>query len=311
MTAQEYLNHLRARGRKETTIESYLASIRVCESCLTEGGLSTDPYEINEDSFFYLRNNLCMKETSMQTRMRGYASYIEWVTGVNWMKRAKVLWNPLHYDVVFITKEDYARLLCFSFYSPHVRMMLLLGGLMGLRRTEMVNIKMQDLHGDRITIHGKGHGAEGNVQDQHIPKEMQAEIRHYLAWRKAKLEADGKTTDYFLIFLEKYGHVSLPDCRKAALSFVFMRLTEETGIHVTPHSLRRLFATTLYDDGNGADIKTIAKLMRHANPNVTWRYIQQSERKFEEASDNVVSGLGLVLNMGKTMLEIPETFTPF
>ncbi len=310
MTAEDYLNYLRARGRKQTTIEGYTAAIKACEKCLAEGGMRIRPEEINEDTFYFLRNNLGMKETTMQVRMRAYSQYIEWATGINWMKRAKVLWNPLQYDVVFISKDQYSELLCFSFYSPHIRMMLLLGGLMGLRRTEIASIKIGDLRPDKIIIHGKGHGEEGNVQDQHIPKEMVPEIQHYLSWRKKKLEEDNIVTDDFIIFTEKYGHVSLPEYRNAAISWTFKKLSEDTGIRVTPHSLRRLYATTLYNDGNGADIKTIAKLMRHANPNVTWRYIQQNERKSDEISDGIVRNLGVVLNMSSTMLKYPETSTP-
>lgn len=294
MNSEEYLDFLRSRGRKETTIESYRASIRVCERCLEAGGFPTDPEKVNEESFYYLRTHLDLKETSMQTRMRAYSQYIEHITGKNYIKRAKLLWNPLSYDVQFISREQYNELLCFSFRSPHIRMMLLLGGLMGLRRTEMASIKMEDLGPDSIRVHGKGHGEEGNIQIQHVPKEMQQEVRTYLKWRKEKLQQDNVETDWFLIFTEKYGHVSLPKNRKAAVSWTFAAFSERAGIEVTPHSLRRLYATTLYN--SGVDIKTIAKLMRHANPMVTWRYIQQNEMKTIQISDSIVSNLGLSLN---------------
>lgn len=298
-----YLDHLRSRGRKETTLDGYKAAIRACEKCLTDGGLSVRPEDIDELSMYFLRDHLMMKETTMQTRIRAYSQYIEWVTGTNPQKRAKLLWNPMTYDVVRIDSDQFAQLVSFSFSLPHVRMILLLGGLMGLRRAEISAIKVSDIHGDSITIHGKGHGVEGNVQDQHIPRQLLPEIRSYLDWRKQKLEADEVVTDDFIIFTEKYGHVSLPKYRNAAISWIFQKLSEDTGIHVTPHALRRLFATVLYNDGKGADINTVAKLMRHANPIVTWRYIKQNDRKAEEISDGIVSNLGLVLNSGSNMFK--------
>lgn len=299
--AMEYLDHLRSRGRKETTLEGYRASIKVCESCLIDGGFSVKPDDVDEEAMYYLRDHLHLKETTMQIRIRAYAQYIEWSTGRNPSKRAKLLWNPMTYDVVRIDTEEYNQLLSFCFSLPHIRMILLLGGLMGLRRTEIASIKLQDIHSDRITIHGKGHGSEGNVKDQHIPKEMIPEIRHYLLWRKEKLDKDNIVTDDFIIFVERYGHVSLPKYRNAAISWAFAKISEDTGIHVTPHSLRRLFATTLYADGKGVDINTIAKLMRHSNPNVTWRYIKQNDDSVTKASDSIIGSMGVCLNNGSNI----------
>ncbi len=166
---------------------------------------------------------------------------------------------------------------------------------MGLRRTEMAAIKMNDLRGDAIRIHGKGHGEEGNVQNQHIPSAMRSEIARYLEWRTQKLEEDGISTDYFLIFTSRHGKVSLPKNRLEAISWWFQSISKKSGITVTPHSLRRLFATTLYE--SGIDIKTVSKLMRHANPMVTWNYIHQKDRALTESSDSIVASLELNLNI--------------
>lgn len=294
----EYIAYLRGHGQKETTLDGYRCGIRVCERCLRNGRRSTDPHAQDEETFYYLRKHLRLKETSMQTRMRAYAQYIEWVTGENPMKRAKLLWNPMHYDRVYISKEEYARLLSFfsrACHPPSYRLMLMLGGMMGLRRSEIARLTVSDIHGSTLTIHGKGHGAEGNVQTAHIPPELRKELESYLKWRRDLLKRDGVRTDSLIVFTEKYGHASAPKRMTDRVSYHFAKMSELSGIPFTPHSLRRLFATVLYESGLG--IQTVAALMRHADPSITWRYIRTDDSEGINASDNI----GKFLNIQYTI----------
>ena len=298
MTIQDdYIQHLREHGRKQTTLDGYLCGIRVCERCLRAGHRSTDPADQDEESFYYLREHLRLKETSMQTRMRAYAGFIEWVTGTNPMKKAKILWNPMHYDRVFISREEYASLLTFfsrAFHPPY-RLMLMLGGMMGLRRAEIARLTVGDIHGNTLTVHGKGHGVEGNVQALHIPPEIRDELSFYLRWRGDLLKRDGISTDYLVVFTEKYGHASVPKRRTDRVSYHFAKMAELSGIRFTPHSLRRLYATSMHRAG--IDIQTIAVLMRHSNPSVTYKYIQRNDSEALTVSENI----GNIINIRDTI----------
>lgn len=295
--AEEFVAFLRDHGRKQTTIDGYLCGIRVCERCLTAGQRSTDPRDQDEETFYYLRTHLHLKETSMQTRMRAYAEYLEWVTGTNPMKRAKLLWNPMHYDRVYISKDDFNRLLVFFRppYPPCYRLMLMLGGLLGLRRAEIARLTVSDIHGSSLTVHGKGHGEEGNVQEVHLPPELRSELESYLRWRRWILSRDGVRTDWLIIFTEKYGHASDPRRRIDRMSYHFSKMAKESGIPFTPHSLRRLYATALYEAG--IDLQVIAGLMRHANPSITWKYIRTDDTEGINASEKI----GKILNIDCTI----------
>lgn len=62
------------------------------------------------------------------------------------------------------------------------------------------------------------------------------------------------------------------------------RLKRATGIEFTAHSLRRLYATTLYYDV-GADLITIKGLMRHSKAETTiTRYIAPMKKLENEAA---------------------------
>lgn len=284
----DYAEYLRTHGRKQTTIDGYLCSIRACERCLKAGHRPTAPDRVDEESFHYLRAHLRLKETSMQTRMRAYGEFIEWCTGTNPMRKARILWNPMHYERIFITRDDFARLVSFfsrAFYPPSYRLMLMLGGMMGLRRTEIASLTVGDIRGAMLTIHGKGHGEDGNVQTMRIPPEIRDELEQYLMWRKDILMRDGVRSDTLIIFTEKYGHASAPTRMKDRVSYHFARMAKESGIPFTPHSLRRLFATSLYE--SGIDIQIIARLMRHANPSITWRYIRTDDCEAQTVIENI------------------------
>lgn len=308
MDMADYLTYLEIRGRKETTLETYRHGINACERCLREHGISTDPQTITEDTFYFLQTALKMRESSKVVRLRSYAAYIEWATGFNPLKKARLLWNEITYNPCFISVDEYGELLQAAEANPPLYMCLLLGGMMGLRRGEIAAIRLEDLQGERILIHGKGHGPEGKVAYQYIPQDLQREIRFYLAWRKQRLAADHETNPYFIIFLEKYGHAKNPKNRTQSISRLFELLAERTGVNVAPHALRRLYATQLYNDGHGADIETIARLMRHSNPAVTWRYIRQNDRRHEQAADSLAQ---MLLNRSDAMRKHSQPGTVF
>lgn len=288
MSKESYIEYLTSRNRKQTTTDGYLAGINACERCLRRAGQPTDPWSITEESFRILHRELRMKETSKRVRMRAYASYIEWETGdPNLLRRSAVMWNPPRYNPHWISLDDYKKIFIFFSFSFSYRVLLVLGAGMGLRKSEMARLTVSDYHGETMTVHGKGHGEDGDVTEIRVPREVRKEIESYLRWRKEALAENGIVSDAFIIFQERYGHASVPEeaTRSAAISYHFAKMSKLSGIKVTPHSLRRLYATTLYR--SGADVLTISKLMRHANPTVTWRYIQQTEDRTSEAAEIV------------------------
>ena len=64
------------------------------------------------------------------------------------------------------------------------------------------------------------------------------------------------------------------------------RLGEKIGINVSPHTLRRLYATSLRDAD--VDLDTIRRMMRHSNLNTTLtHYLDLDVRRMDAANDTV------------------------
>jgi site-specific recombinase XerD len=127
----------------------------------------------------------------------------------------------------------------------------------GLRKTELINIKVEDLDlnseiASLITIR------KGN-KEQRIPltNDTRRDLKRYLE------KYDIKSGCIFL------------NPRKEGLSasyitYLLRKVKKNTGVDIHPHSLRHVYATNLLD--KGADIKEIQELLGHANINTTMIY---------------------------------------
>jgi integrase/recombinase XerD len=140
----------------------------------------------------------------------------------------------------------------------------------GMRRSELVCLRVEDIDSERMVIHiRKGKG--GKDRDVPLCPRLLETLREYWRWKKPKTwlfpgqpRADGNhLTD------KAVWHV----CNDAA---------QHAGIkkRVSPHMLRHSFATHLLEDG--ADLATIQVLLGHADLEATSIYLHLSRRHLEK-----------------------------
>lgn len=261
MSVEEWLESKRRSGRKDLSLKAAGSSVRSCLRWLEVHGMSTAPEDIDGGALNALRAGLPWKESTKRNAIGSVSQWVEWETGTDPRRSADLMWNDIQYERVRITPEEYHQALSYA-YGEGDRdtvLALVLGATMGLRRSEMAGIRMSDIRPDGILVHGKGHGPEGKIAIQPMPPETAALIR-----RMSK----GRCPEDHLLTLGD-------GCRSEAVAYLFKRLSRQTGIRILPHSLRRLYATTLYRQG--VDIMTISQLMRHSSPSTTWRYITEME----------------------------------
>lgn len=140
----------------------------------------------------------------------------------------------------------------------------------GMRRSELVRLRVEDIDSERMIIHiRKGKG--GKDRDVPLCPRLLETLREYWRWKKPKTwlfpgqpRADGNhLTD------KAVWHV----CNDAA---------QHAGIkkRVSPHMLRHSFATHLLEDG--ADLPTIQMLLGHADLEATSIYLHLSRRHLEK-----------------------------
>lgn len=273
----EWAEYLRSKGRKENSVDNYVARIGILCKALEGTGVSS-PEEIGEREIRVLLERLDVSENTKRAYMDILGYFLVWATGRNAVKEADLLWNTVEPKRLFIDKGDFERLL--SVADRRERVILLMGGCMGLRRAEICDARYCDMVGDRMRVMGKGHG-QGKEAWVHIPKSVRDAIWEWTDERRSMGIED--RTDTIVASLSRG---ALDRMRPGSLGNLLYDLGERAGVRVTPHSLRRLFATSLYDAR--VDMIDIKTLMRHENVNTTINcYIRTDRNRL----DGIVDGL--------------------
>jgi integrase/recombinase XerD len=147
----------------------------------------------------------------------------------------------------------------------------------GLRVSELINLKLVDLH---LSMHllqtiGKG-DRERIVPISDVAIEW---LTRYLQTTRVKLLVKRPNTDF--VFLNAHGK----QLTRQAIWQLIKKYVNQVGIrtHVTPHTLRHSFATHLLE--NGADLRIVQELLGHADISTTQIYTHISHRHLKEVYD--------------------------
>ena len=259
----DFCKDLAARGRRRTTIETYRAVLGIITRHLEAMGMETAPPRIGEAEVYAVAGGR-WKESTRRLYVHILTGWCDHY-GNGIPHRMKLLWNDTEPSVCWIEPEDYRRLLRAA--PPSERIAMILGAMLGLRAMEITDTRLDDLLPEGIRVRGKGHG-NGKLAVQPVPPEVRAEIDRYLRWRSRQ----HPDTDRLLIWRHGGERTDTLVYPTHALARNLGRLGDRYGIKLTPHALRRLYATTLWRQGT--DLLTISRLMRHANVETTRRYIQ-------------------------------------
>lgn len=279
MAINDWLDYLSEHGRKELTLENYRIELEKCIKTLESAERPTDANMISVEDVFFLKDNLGVSEGSTKKYLKILGAWTEWETGENIFDKADILWNPPKPKRLFITDGELDKLL--SVADARETVILLLGACMGLRRAEITTVKWSDIRNGRLTIHGKGHGVEGKVAEMLIPARVQKAMN---VWRVEMMELNLKDeSDGCIVPGIQKG--KLTQMAPTSLNPIIRSIGKRAGVTVTTHSLRRNFATTLYN--RHVDLVDIKELMRHESVNTTVRcYIQADVSRLDAILDS-------------------------
>ncbi|MGY3765196.1 site-specific tyrosine recombinase XerD [Vagococcus vulneris] len=146
----------------------------------------------------------------------------------------------------------------------------------GLRVTELISLKLDDLHLSLGLIQTIGKGDKERI----LPLGDQAIfwINKYLEESRQSLLIKNKQGDTQILFLNYQGKpFSRQGIWKNLKQYVLF-----TGINkdVTPHTLRHSFATHLLE--NGADLRVVQELLGHADISTTQIYTHISKKRMAD-----------------------------
>jgi integrase/recombinase XerD len=148
----------------------------------------------------------------------------------------------------------------------------------GLRVSELVNLKITDLHLDQdyIKVTGKG-SKERLVPIGHSAKKL---IKNYLSAVRSHIAVKPAAED--VVYLNRRGS----KLSRVMVFYIIKELAEKAGIRKTlsPHSFRHSFATHLVD--GGADLRAVQEMLGHESITTTEIYTHL-DRQF--LRDNILS----------------------
>jgi integrase/recombinase XerC len=142
----------------------------------------------------------------------------------------------------------------------------------GIRRAELVGLKISDFNIDRqeIRVVGKGN----KVRSIPLTDEL---ILAFEAYKKARTDVNIDKID--ILFLTEKGKAIYPRLVHTIVSRKLSSITTLT--KKSPHVLRHSFATHMLD--RGADINAIKEILGHANLGATQVYTHNSITKLKDA----------------------------
>jgi integrase/recombinase XerD len=254
--------HLEEKRYSKKTSESYLSHLEFFFKYFHE----KDPLEIDEEDILAFIDDHILKlgySASYQNLMISaikmfYNIYEERRIDLGTFERPR---RSRALPKVF-SKEEVIKIFSATRNNKH-KMILWLTYSCGLRRSEVINIRLEDLDFDRSILHireGKGNA------DRMVPVSQKV-------WEKIKVYINGYNPAVFLFEGQNGGKYSVE-----SVYSVFKQALRKAGIKkdVGIHCLRHSFATHLHE--SGLDIRYIQELLGHKSTRTTEIYTHVSRR---------------------------------
>ena len=286
LSANRYLGILKKHHRSDATLTTYASTLRVLIRAIGElKGKDAVLEDLNEDDIYKLIKMLPGKESTVKTKILILGNWMEFETGNNIPKRMKMLWNAEEPRRTFISKDQFDNLYSYA-ANDCERLIMAFGSQMGLRRAEIAKIKLDDIVGNSLIIHGKGHG-KGKVVEKTIPAGLMRMIGAYIAGERKDIIED--ETEQRLLLANSRNHRRGVPIEPTFIDNFYERLSRESGMKITSHVMRRLYCTLLADDaGLRSDLDTLRRMMRHESISTTLGcYLDADTKRIEKATERI------------------------
>lgn len=224
-------------------------------------------YQITEIEFKSFLEILADKKYSPYT-LNLYHATLKYVTEKIYKKifYLHFPYTKRHKKLPIVLSRNEIRKIIESSKNPKHKILLSLSYGAGLRVSEVVALKVQDLDISELTIHIKqAKGQKDRISV--VPEKLVDDLRSLVA---------GKANNDFIFESERGGRLSTRTAQK-----VFEKALKVSRVKkdATFHSLRHSFATHLLE--NGIDIRYVQELLGHQNIRTTQRYTHVTNPKLK------------------------------
>ncbi|ABD99744.1 site-specific tyrosine recombinase XerD [Ligilactobacillus salivarius] len=280
----DYLHYLKVeRGLSENTINSYGIDFKLFLEYLRENEIPSFK-QVNKEvivNYMQSEKNNNKANSSILRSVSSLRKFFQYLAQEKIIEKDPMLLidtpkKKQHLPQV-LTKEEVEKLL----RSPNTgqvlglrdRAMLELMYATGLRISEIINLKLEDLHLTMGTLQTLGKGHKERIVP--VGDEAIKWVNRYLEEARPKLLKQ-KRSNY--LFLNFHGN-------NLTRQGVWKNLKAEVrkaGIqkNITPHTLRHSFATHILE--NGADLRIVQELLGHADISTTQIYTHLSNKQLAD-----------------------------
>lgn len=280
----DYLYYLKVeRGLSENTINSYGIDLKLFLEYLRENEIPSFK-QVNKEvivNYMQAEKNNNKANSSILRSVSSLRKFFQYLAQEKIIEKDPMLLidtpkKKQHLPQV-LTKEEVEKLL----RSPNTgqvlglrdRAMLELMYATGLRISEIINLKLEDLHLTMGTLQTLGKGHKERIVP--VGDEAIKWVNRYLEEARPKLLKQ-KRSNY--LFLNFHGN-------NLTRQGVWKNLKAEVrkaGIqkNITPHTLRHSFATHILE--NGADLRIVQELLGHADISTTQIYTHLSNKQLAD-----------------------------
>lgn len=280
----EYLNVIKKYS--ENTINSYKIDIIELIDFLKEKSINYLKIQKKEVNLYleYLYNRNLDKNTISRklSSIRSFYNYLlnNEIISYNYFN---LIHNPRHNTKLpnYLKEEELDKM----FSVPDIdtplgtrnRLILEILYATGIRVSELVNIKINDINFDNRTIKilGKGNKERMVVYGNHCEEILELYLKEF---RNELL--NNKTNEYLI--LNKNGNQITTRMIRNILDDIILKCSLDK--HVYPHMIRHSFATAMLN--NGADIISVKELLGHESVNTTTIYTHVTNEKLKEIYNN-------------------------
>lgn len=271
---QLFIETLQLKAYSENTIKTYRNEFAQLLYALKSVDVNTLDSLKLRSYFLYCINTLKLSENTLHSRMNAIKFYFEQVLHLEKLffevPRPK---KPSQVPKV-ISAKDIKKLFDVTLNVKHNLMLKLCYG-MGLRVSEIVNIKITDIDSETMQVFiEKAKGKKDRYAN--LPESILQQLReYYKIYKPEKYLFEGQ---YGGLYSTRSAQQVFKDAMKKA------RINKEIGIH----GLRHSFATHLLE--SGTDVKFIQELLGHNDIKTTMRYIhvsKQSLKNVKSPLDNI------------------------
>ena len=252
---------LELKAYSPSTIQTYRNEFAQLLYILKDNHVDALTPERLRDYFLYCTNTLKLSESTLHSRINATKFYFEQV-----LHRAKFFFEIPRPKKRFILPNVLAisqvEKLFAQLENLKHKTMIYLAYSAGLRVSEVVALKIKDIHTERMVINIKGAKGKKDRIVALSPGILELLRKYYLAYKPKDWLFEGQYAN------EPYSTRSLQQ--------IFHRAKHSARIlqDVTFHSLRHSYATHLHE--RGTDIKLIQELLGHNDIQTTLRYTHVS-----------------------------------